>query len=214
MALKIAFINFANCSYEKLQPMLKKSVKLNCPEADVLLFNKFEEIGSPTHKEAPYAFKIHCIERARDLGYEIVIWCDSPIRLIKPATEYINSIVENGIYLQRDGWSCGQWANDKTLKWFNITRDQAMNIPAIYACIIGFDFRNPISQKFINMWKEASSNGLFLGSWKNDKHTESDDSRCLGHRHDQSCAELIAHKLDIALLPLVIDNIFKSWVDI
>jgi len=214
MAPKVAFINFANGSYTKLQEMFKKSIKINCPNADVLLFNTFEEIGSPYHKESPYEFKIHSIERARDLGYDIVIWCDSPTRLVKSPTDFIKTIEEHGLYLQKDGWVNGQWANDKTLEWFGVSRDDAMNIPAIYACIIGFDFRHSITQEFIDMWKLSSKNGLFVGNWKNDTNSESKDSRCLGHRHDQSCAELIAHKLKIKLLPLVTDDIFKSWIDI
>jgi hypothetical protein len=211
--VKIAFVNFANGGYVKLQQSLKNSISANCLSADIFLFTKFEEIGSPEHSKSPYAFKIYAIEHVRNLGYDIVIWLDSCQRLVQDPSKFISDIDQIGIYLQQDGWTCGQWANDKTLEWFGVTRDDAMNISAIYACIIGFDFRKDISHTFIREWKKAHEAGLFVGKWNNKKKTESLDDRCLGHRHDQSCAELIAHKLSIPLMPFVTDSIFKGWIE-
>lgn len=211
---KVAFISYADGSYERLHASFKKSVLLNYPKADVLCFNKFSDIGSPTHAESPYAFKIYAIERARDLGYEVVIWCDSCQRLVNSPVEFIQTIEKVGVYLQRDGWATGQWANDKALEYFGVTRDEAMKITAVYACIIGFDFRHPITTEFLKQWKEASKNGIFFGKWKNTDKTESQDDRCLGHRHDQTSAELIANKMGIELQALVTDSVFKGWIDI
>ena len=50
------------------------------------------------------------------------------------------------------------------------------------------------------MWEEFSGHvGLFGGSRTNEGLTESNDSRCKGHRHDQSVISLIAakHALDV-----------------
>ena len=212
--VKIAFVNFANGWYLKLQEQLEISIRRKCPYADIFLFNSFDQIKSPTHFESPYAFKIYTIEHVKNLGYDIVIWLDSCHRLVKDPVEFIKAIESSGIYLQKDGWACGQWANDKALEWFNVTRDEAMKISSIYACILGFDFRSEIAHKFISEWKQAQQAGLFLGKWKNNENTESKDKRCLGHRHDQTCAELIAHKLNIKLMPLVVEDIFKSWVSV
>ena len=211
--VKIAFVNFASNSYIPLQKSLKLSIQKSCPSADIFLFNTFEEIRSPSHTESPYAFKIYSIEYVRDLGYDIIIWLDSCQRLVKDPVHFIKDIQTVGVYLQRDGWLCGQWANDKSLNYFNITRDEAMNIPNIYACIIGFDFRHPIANTFISEWKKCQQFGLFFGKWNNKEKTESQDERCLGHRHDQTCAELIANKLSIPLMPRVVDDIFKGWMD-
>jgi hypothetical protein len=79
---------------------------------------------------------------------------------------------------------------------------------------MAFDFRHPITSQFFAMWKDCLTAGLFRGSWKNDKKTESQDERCLGHRHDQTCAELCAHKLGIELQPMVLENYFKVWIDV
>lgn len=211
---KIAIVNFANRGYIRLQASLKNSIINKFPSADLFLFNEFSQINSPPHSESPYAFKIYAIDHVRNLGYDIVIWIDSCQRLVADPSNFINNIKDVGVYLQQDGWACGQWANDKTLQWFNITRDNAMNISAVYACIMGFDFRKEIAHDFLKQWNLAQKAGLFVGKWNNKEKTESLDERCLGHRHDQTCAELVANRLNIPLMPLVTDSIFKGWIDV
>jgi hypothetical protein len=50
---------------------------------------------------------------------------------------------------------------------------------------------------FLDELFKCSAAGLFIGQWNNKTKTESKDDRCLGHRHDQTCIELLAYKLDI-----------------
>ena len=179
-----------------------------------MCFNNVAQINSPTHQACPYAFKVYAIERAKALGYDIVIWCDSPQRLVQSPVAFIQTIEQVGVYLQRDGWTTGQWANDKALAYFKVTRDAAMQIPAIYACIMGVDFRHAMTKPFLTQWKAAALAGIFHGNWHNRDKTESADPRCRGHRHDQTCAELIAHQLHLPLQPLVVNRIFKAHTDI
>ena len=173
------------------------SVLLHNPDIDVLLFKNFEQIHSPSHDEVPYGFKIYAIQKAKDLGYEIIIWLDSVIRFVRDIKPLLPEIESRGVYLQEDGWNSGQWANDRCLNYFKLSRDDATNIPGIYACIMIFDFKNSITMNFFNEWKLASQNGIFKGRWDNTQKTESQDTRCLGHRHDQVCAEIISYKLQI-----------------
>jgi hypothetical protein len=209
--MKIAFVGFANDGYIPIQNGLVKSISKHEPAVAVFPFHYFEDIASPTHKEKPYAFKLFAINYVRLLGYDIVIWCDSPVRLIKPIADWIPEIEKVGVYLQQDGWTIGQWANDRALDWFGVSREEALNLPNCYACIIGFDFRHPVSHLFLAMWKDALDNGIFNGNWNNSNNTESMDPRCMGHRHDQTCAELSAHKLAIPLQPSVLNRFFKQW---
>jgi hypothetical protein len=199
---KVAFVSFANGWYSNLHRQLEFSVKRF--GYDVYTFSKFEDIGSPTHQESPYEFKLHSIKKVYQKGYDIVIWCDSPIRLVRSIKDWIPEIEKKGVYLQHDGSKIGIWANDKSLEAFNITRDEAMNMSTVYACIIAFDFRKQITIDFLNRWKECADKGLFKGKWKNDELTESQDLRCKGHRHDQTCAELISNELKIEHGPLVL----------
>jgi len=209
--VRLAFVSFANGPYLEIQKKLIDSVRKH--GYDIFTYNDFRQISSPTHAQSPYMFKIHAIESIRQKGYEIVIWCDSPIRLAKRIESWIPEIEKRGVYLQRDGWAVGQWANDKSLQAFGLTRDQAMTMPNIYACIMAFDFKNPIALTFLKRMKQCSDLGLFRGNWRNFEKTESQDERCLGHRHDQTCAELVANELNIEHGVGVIGNgsYFTTW---
>ena len=215
--VNIAFVNFANAVYTKNQEGLINSIR-KYTSYDILHFNSYEELKCNSHAISPYGFKVYAIEKAKNLGYDIVIWCDSPIRLLRNIDDWLPTITKYGVYLQRDGWWCGQWANDKTLNYFNKSRDDAMNIPNIYACIMAFDFRTNIARTFLDEFINCEKLGLFKGLHHNRNHTESSDVRCLGHRHDQTCAELIADRLNIQPQPLVFsydknnkDRYFTAW---
>lgn len=209
--MKIAFVSFANEGYIPIQRGLVKSIAQHEPSIAIFPFHHFEDIGSPSHKEKPYAFKLFAIHYVYQLGYDIIIWCDSPVRLIKPIADWIQEIERVGVYLQQDGWTIGQWANDTALDWFSVSREEALKLPNCYACIMAFDFRHPVTHLFLAMWKDALDNGIFNGNWNNSNNTESKDPRCMGHRHDQTCAELCAYKLAIPLQPSVINRFFKQW---
>jgi hypothetical protein len=195
--MRIAFVSFASGRYTQYEPALRESIARQCPEADVFVFNRPEEIGAPPHSVSPYSFKPYAVDHVRKMGYRYVFWCDSVVRLRKPIDDFLPAVSHVGVYLAADGWRVGQWANDRSLAYFGLTRDQAMEIEAIYACIMAFDFNTPIAAEFLARWKKASDDGIFIGHWKNDAKTESQDDRCRGHRHDQTCAELISYQLGI-----------------
>ena len=152
--VRIAFVSFSSGRYLGQEKGLVASVHKYCPVADVFVFHTVEEIGSPSHEISPYSFKVHSIEKVRHLGYEVIIWCDSVIRVNKPIEPLLPIVSSLGVYLAEDGWKSGQWANDKALEYFHLTRDEAMQIETIYACIMMFDFRNPITDQFFQRWKE------------------------------------------------------------
>jgi hypothetical protein len=213
---KVAFVTYADGSYINIQKPLLKSIAKIHPNVKVFAFHSPQEIhpDCPPHAVAPYGFKVYAVEYARKRGYEVIIWLDSPNRLVRPIHDWLPRIEKVGVYLQADGWKCGQWANDKCLDYFGVTRDQSMTIQNCYACILAFDFRHPITSVFFNYWKAACQAGMFYGKGKNTLKTESEDARCLGHRYDQTCAELIAYKLGIPLSPMVLDDFFKSWIEV
>lgn len=195
--MRIAFVSFASGRYAQYENFLRESIQRNCLEADVFVFRDHREIGAPPHTQSPYSFKPYAVDHVRNMGYRYVIWCDSVVRLRKEIDNVLEKISHVGVYLQADGWMVGTWANDRALSYFGVTRDEAMEIENIYACIMGFDFQSPIAVEFLTRWKRASDDGIFIGNWKNDFKTESQDERCRGHRHDQTCAELISYQLRI-----------------
>lgn len=179
--------------------ILVKTFRRHNLEINVYVFDDVRQIGSPTHQEIPYAFKYYAIQKVHSMGYRIVLWCDSVLKLQRSIISLLPEVCNVGVYLQEDGWKSGMWANDRCLEHFKVTRDEAMNIPAIWACFMGFDFQHPRTEEFMKRWKAAMDAGAFHGRQSNEGQTESSDPRCRGHRHDQSCAELIAYQMKLPL---------------
>lgn len=200
---RVAVVTFSSGRYIGVEQKLVSSLQRWSPDVDVLVFHDPAELGSPPHAENPYAFKVYAIQKARSLGYTTILWCDSCLRNVRPLDALLRTIQSVGVYFQKDGFMCGQWANDRALKYFGVSRDDAMQISTIYACCMGFDFKSPIAQSFFDRWKQSCEDGIFVGRWTNTEQTESQDTRCTGHRHDQTCAELVAHALRIPLHPKV-----------
>lgn len=201
----IAIVTFASGKYTSFVPNLINTVHRWNPEIKVFVYQSEFELGCPAFSENPYAFKVYAIDKVRKQGFTKVIWCDSILKLIRPLDPIIERIEQKGIYLQHDGGCCGEWANDKSLEYFGVTRDEAMKQPCIWACCMGFDFTHSITNDFFNKWKKACDDGIFCGYWNNNLKTESTDERCKGHRHDQTCAQLIAYKMNIELLPGIVN---------
>ena len=195
----VAVVCFASGKYRHYIAQFRERFKTYSPNVALFIFTDESEIGSPLHSENPYAFKVYAIETVRRAGYRFVLWCDSVLKLTRPIEELLPEVVENGVYLARDGWATGQFANDRALEYFGVTRDEAMNISSIWACFMGYDFSNPIAHEFITRWKKACTDGIFRGHWNNNDQTESKDPRCKGHRHDQTCAELVAYQMKLPL---------------
>ena len=193
----MAFVSFASGSYAEPQKLFVESVQKHNPEIPVFAFTQFETIGSPSQKDNPYAFKVYAVETLRKWGYKTIFWCDSVLRLTQPIDSLVPEIRERGVYLQKDGWNSAQWANDRCLDYFGLTRNEAEKIESVYACFMAFDFTNPVTDEFFARWKKSCDDGIFRGAWNNNEKTESKDPRCRGHRHDQVCAEIISHQLGI-----------------
>jgi hypothetical protein len=207
----VAFVTFSNGRYLGFEKEFEQSILSIHPDAAVFCFHDFSEIQSPHHSTNPYAFKVYCIEKVRKLGFSLVVWSDCINRLQKPLDDVLEDTVKKGVYLQGDEHASGIFANDRALSYFGLNRDEAMKIEAIYACLMIFDFRHQSTITFFDMWKKACVDGIFIGNWQNSGHTESQDPRCKGHRHDQTCAELISHTLCIPRSPPLIGNKSKKY---
>ena len=206
-----AVVCFASGRYTYFGTRLAKSIWQLSPEIPVFVYDQYEQIGSPSQDQQPYAFKLHAIETVRNQGYDIVLWCDSVLQLTQPLDGLLQEVEDVGVYLPQDGWKVGMFANDKALAHYGLTRDQAMELPTLWACFMGFDFRNPRAHVFFDKWKEAMHAGLFHGHYSNEDGSQSADPRCKGHRHDQTCAELIAHTCGFPLSRPVLHHHEKSY---
>lgn len=154
--------------------------------------------GSPTHQDVPYGMKVAAVEWAKNQGYTRVMWLDSSVWCIKYPKVHLEAMGREGYYLVESGFTCDVWTNDNCLKFFGLTREQASHIPMISAGIIGLSFDNPIAGFFFDRWKEAMEGGAFNGSWTATPE-EGSGPAYRGHRHDQACASIIAHRLGMRL---------------
>lgn len=198
--MKRAIINLSTGHYVNGQERLVRTLS-EC-NADLLFFQNESEINAPRHKENPYAFKTYAFKHALNLGYNQILWLDASIYAIKKIDSVWDIISREGHIMQYAGWNCGQWANDKCLDYFNLSRDEAMKMPMYgNAGLLGLDFTNTRSYSFFEKWHKASEEGIFIGEWTNKSNTESNDIRCLGHRHDMVVGSIIANYLKMDYIP-------------
>ena len=178
-----AIVNLSTDRYKKGRERLQNSLQGNF-DGDVFIFNSCADIGSPSHEENPYAFKIYAVEKIREMGYDQVLWLDASAYAIKNVNPIFEWLDKNGIFMEAAGHWTGSWSNQGTLDYFGITRDEAMQMPMYSAGFSGFDFKNPISVEFFEKWKNSMLAGCFKGSWSD-------------HRHDMTCGSIIASKMGL-----------------
>ena len=187
MSPKRAIVNLVNNDgYLSGQTRLKENIITRFDGTFIANYGE-EAVGAPLHSDNPYAFKIYAIEKARDAGYDQVLWLDASVYPVKDVTPVFDWLTRKGIFFEEAGHYAGTWAPQRVLDYFKITKDEAMKMPMFSAGFCGFDFRHYISIEFFAEWKEAMLNGMFKGSWE--------DSR-----HDMTAGSIIANKQ--GLLPL------------
>lgn len=201
MAGKKCVVSFADGtgSYQKKLRRLEQSLKGNF-DGDFIGFTSYQEINCEPHHKIPYKFKPYAIQKAIDLGYNQIIWADSPVyakQHIQPVFDHIKKY--GYVFFDNIGFSLGDYTNDKTLNHFGILREDSWRIKMIMACCMGFDFTDiKTAQTFHEYYHTA--NNLYPGEWDNSDLTESEDMRVKGHRHDQSVMSALIHKFDMDIL--------------
>lgn len=200
---KNCIISFANKNgnYAKGLARLSDSLRNNF-DGDFLAWTHENSLGAPLHIDNPYAFKIYAFEKAINAGYQNILWLDSSCFAIKNIQPIFEHIETNGYIMQDAGHYVGTWTNDKALEYFRMSRDEAMNIKCYgNAGLLGLNFNNYKAESFFDAWHSAMQCGLFKGNWYNENKTESNDQRCLGHRHDLSCGSILAYRNEMQLQP-------------
>ena len=196
-AARRCIVNMATGRFKSGQERLRNSVNNICPDIPLLTWQHEGDIGSPTHKEAPYAFKIYAIKKAQEQGYDSILWVDASMFMIKRPERVFAEMEGKGFVFQvdgdigkHDGHVLGRWCNDETLKYFDIKREDAQEIGLPLMGFCGFSGFSglPNGEKFLKLWEMAMKDGMFQGSW--------DD-----HRHDMSCGAAIIHQLKLKMWP-------------
>lgn len=151
---------------------------------DLHTFIGEHSVGSPLHQENSYAFKVYAIEKVRQLGYSHIFWADASIAFVRNPQPVFDKISETGFFFEHSGHAIGSWCREETLSYFGITREQAMSMPMYSSGMTGINFDTSAGVDFFSLWKQSMIDGHFIGDWS-------------VHRHDQTCASIIANQMDL-----------------
>ena len=173
--------------------------------------------GCPSHQEVPFAFKPYCFRAARERGLELVLWLDAACVVVRDLDGLLGAIRKRGYLLFRNArHRAGEWASDEALAVFGLGREEALQIPEINAAALGLDLLHPLGREFLERWHAAATDGVaFRGTreplrsaqdygdvkWNRAQRISS-DPRVRGHRHDQTVAGLLAHRLGMTATPV------------
>ena len=133
------------------------------------------------------------------ISYTHVLWLDCSVWAIKDPNPIFDVINEKGYYFWSSGYNCAQTCSDKCLKYFNVSRDEAELMTDVSTSMFGINYNHPLGKEFINRWLKSAWDGQFGGSRLHDN--QSQDTRFLFHRQDQSCASIIANQLKMEITP-------------
>jgi hypothetical protein len=179
--------------YVQQQKRLGESLEENF-DGDFLTWDKF-----PNHnydEKNPYNVKAAAFEEAIKKGYKQILWLDAPVLALKNVKPIFDSIEKHGyLTLKNHNYNLAQTCNDKSLEYFNITRDEAEKVEEHASGVIGIDMTNPKGKKLIEMFIKACRNDVSNGSREHDG--QSTDPRFMFHRQDQSVLSLCAHALKL-----------------
>ena len=205
--MKRCVINYASGSwYPRGQVRLKASFLSHGYDGDFLLYDDTAEFGCPPHSVMPYAFKSYLFQKAIEMGYQQIIWCDAAIYLYNELSleRIYRQLDTNGYMMALNGCNTGEWTSDAALPLLGIEREESFGIPHIMANSMGFDVDNERSMEFLRRYHKHAQDGSFKGAWTNESNQASTDPRVKGHRHDQTAASVIAWRLGM-------DNLLTRW---
>jgi hypothetical protein len=203
-------INVSTGGYIRGANRLRDTLSKFGYDGDLLFFDDESQINSPKHIDNPYAFKTFAFNHVLNLGYKKIIWLDSSVYAIKPLDSMWKKFEEYGFLMQYAGHECGTWANDNCLNYFGINRDESMKMPMYgNAGFLALDFELDVCNRFLSEWHQSALDGVFKGKWDNKEKTESQDERCMGHRHDMVCGSIIANKLGMNNLYLSAQEVLQ-----
>lgn len=203
--MKKAILNFSdhfyglkddsNCKrYINGQKRLRNSLKSNF-NGDLLFYNSEKEVPCKSHREVHYGFKPAMIEKAMNMGYELMFWCDSSVYVRKNMQPIFDRIERDGYFILAQGnlgdVSSGEWCCDSALEPLKLTREESFKIPHCVATVFGLDLRK--NKEFFNEYFALGKDGrAFNGPWNNRERQASSDPRVQGHRHDQTVLSVLA----------------------
>lgn len=178
--MKKAIINLSTKKFRKGQYRLLKSLK-GKTNAEIFFYRLESQVGAPSHKDNNYAFKVYTFLKAIKEGFTHILWLDASMFVIKDIEPVFDVIDKEGYFFQNGGWKNSEWTNERAIEYFGTSEGDMMA-----ACVLGLNLENEKTREFFDLWIKSMNEGIFNGDWSN-------------HRHDQTCASILAYKLGMPL---------------
>lgn len=175
--------------YVKGQRRLGKSLDDIGETADRLFFTRWID---RRHQVIPYAFKCDAFLKARAEGYDRAIWFDSSCIVVKPLDGAWELIETQGYLLGLEGWTVGQWCAPEVRELLGRTQEELDAMTLVEGKMMGINFHSDIGNRFLDTWDGYARMGAFNGNHAN-------------HRHDITCAGIIASDMGLTLTPHLVE---------
>jgi hypothetical protein len=186
-------VNDGRFPYEKLLQDQRDSQRRLCPEIARLDWMGCLPHGAKPHAQSKYGFKVHAFEQAFRRKYDVVLWLDSSVALLRHPKVLFDIISDSGYFLmKRDQKLASEIRPDlgaTVLSHWNMCRGQA----------IGFKHGHRTGMMLYRQWAELEANGWF---------NEGD----LGyHRHDEACLALLLQQSGLPFSQPTGQPIFENY---
>lgn len=182
--------------YPPLLDRQRKAMQLTRQSCAYLSYRQEYPPQSPTHQQVMYAFKAYALKEAERQGYRQLLWIDAAVWPIRSLDGVFQQITERGYLFIKNGWNTGVWCCDSALEPLGLTRENSFTYPHLMSCAFGLNLDYGPAKEFLDEFYRLAVDGkAFNGNHRNDQHQCSQDSRVLGHRHDQTVASVLAWRL-------------------
>jgi hypothetical protein len=203
-----AVVNVATGHYVRGQERLTETLaKMG---EDYFVWRDRLPVGSPEHRERPYAFKAFAMGAAEAGGATTLLWADACILPIRPLGPLWELIERQGYWIGNNGFTNYEWTADSAYSPL-FGRDDAparelnKQIKHVVATTFGVNLKHPTGRRiFDEYFNLAAYTGAFCGPWVNREPltgcwlgTDEREGGCgptdvRGHRHDQTALSVIA----------------------
>lgn len=147
--------------------------------------------GCPPHEAVPYAFKAFALKEASQ-QFTSLLWIDAAVLPgDRPLADLWERIEREGYWFSKNGYRNSEWTNHAALTDLGVTAAENENIQHVVATAFGLNIAHPLGRGFIEEYYRLANTRAFCGPWRGGKG--------LQHRHDQTAASVIAHKLGMKL---------------
>ena len=185
----IAVVNWASGRYVAGQERLTEW--LSAHDEEYFIWRDQLPAGAPKHEDVPYAAKAYALRSAQASGAKTLLWADASVIPLRSLEPLWRKIEEDGYWMSDNGYVNTQWTCEAAYPLLGVTKEENDKIHHVVATTFGISMDHPIGREFLSEYYRLANNGSFCGPWVGGVGVQ--------HRHDQTAASVIAHRLGMEL---------------